>query len=208
MDADDSSIPTRFERQVAFLEQNPDVGVCGTLMMAFGATFGTRYSSMEDARLKSALYFCGNPIAHPTVMLRSKVLRDNGLSYRSEAYPMEDYQLWLDLIPFTKFHVLNEVLLLYRIHPESVGARHRKRQLEMTTEALQRNIASVGGYDLEREHDKIELIRAFFNHKLEDYSALNVSEISTFLDSATAQGFDISSDLSRLKKRTSQETSV
>ncbi|MHC1732039.1 MAG: glycosyltransferase family 2 protein [Bacteroidales bacterium] len=30
MDADDISLPERFEQQINFLEQNPDIGICGT----------------------------------------------------------------------------------------------------------------------------------------------------------------------------------
>ena len=36
MDADDISIPDRIEKQVAFLEKNPDVGICGSWFTAFG----------------------------------------------------------------------------------------------------------------------------------------------------------------------------
>ena len=37
MDADDISLPKRLERQVKFLEENPDIGLCGSWIRYFGA---------------------------------------------------------------------------------------------------------------------------------------------------------------------------
>ena len=36
MDSDDVSLPERFEKQIAFMEANPDVIVCGTWIQSFG----------------------------------------------------------------------------------------------------------------------------------------------------------------------------
>ena len=45
MDADDISLPARFEKQVAFMEANPDVAVVGCGIELFGMSHEKRYFS-------------------------------------------------------------------------------------------------------------------------------------------------------------------
>ena len=37
MDADDIALPTRFQKQITLLKNNPEIGVCGTWFTFFGA---------------------------------------------------------------------------------------------------------------------------------------------------------------------------
>ncbi|MFT5919102.1 MAG: glycosyltransferase involved in cell wall biosynthesis, partial [Granulosicoccus sp.] len=51
MDADDISLPTRFEQQVALLEKQPEIGVCGTNCIIFttkGEESPSQYASDND----------------------------------------------------------------------------------------------------------------------------------------------------------------
>ena len=43
MDADDISFPTRLEKQVAFMDKNPEVGVCGTWFKIYGTNRKIRH---------------------------------------------------------------------------------------------------------------------------------------------------------------------
>ncbi len=63
-----------------------------------------------------------------SVMLRKRVLDANQLKFNPEYVPAEDYLLWLDLIGKTRFAVLEDELVLYRYHEESVS--HSQRQLQ------------------------------------------------------------------------------
>ncbi|HAS7841575.1 TPA: glycosyltransferase family 2 protein, partial [Vibrio cholerae] len=55
MDADDISIKSRFEKQIEFLDSNPDIGVCGTWVEVFGENIKSKKWKMptQDPDLKA-----------------------------------------------------------------------------------------------------------------------------------------------------------
>ena len=68
-----------------------------------------------------------NCIAHPTVMMRSEIIKQ--LKYNEYQENIEDYDLWLRLL--NRGHVIakiDEPLLLYRIHDDSVTYVHLKKE--------------------------------------------------------------------------------
>lgn len=72
MDGDDISLPERFEKQITFLEKNPEVVLCGSWFNVIGSELVIKtpenYEDIKLALLK------GNCIAHPSVMMRNKFL--------------------------------------------------------------------------------------------------------------------------------------
>ncbi len=123
MDADDICLPQRFEKQVAYMETNPTIGVCGTWYTVFKETVENKMMTVEqpeeDSQIKvNFLNHCS--LGHPTVMARTALLKKN--KYDQNFYPAEDYELWTRLIAKTSFHNLPEVLLLYRWHGANISA--------------------------------------------------------------------------------------
>jgi glycosyltransferase involved in cell wall biosynthesis len=121
MDADDISLPTRFEKQILFLKKNIDVGLCGTwtkLIDEFGNISGIDKTIKNHEAIKSNLLF-KNQIDHPTVMIRKELLKNN--KYNINYFNCEDYELWSRLIFITKFHNIQEYLLLYRQHCSNIS---------------------------------------------------------------------------------------
>jgi glycosyltransferase involved in cell wall biosynthesis len=119
MDADDVALPTRIERQVDYLERNPDVDILGTAMQSFGYSRYTHYFPSSHDRCKAQLLFnvC---FGHPTVMMRSEIFSNKGNLYRSELRQYsEEYELWCRLVDDYKFCNLPDVLLRYRTFPPS-----------------------------------------------------------------------------------------
>lgn len=99
MDADDISLSERFEKQMAFLEANPEVDVVG----------GSINEIDEDGndRGKVIVYPSGpkecyeffakrNPHAHPDVLFRKSFFDKAGCKYRPEYRQNQDTMLWLD----------------------------------------------------------------------------------------------------------------
>jgi len=126
MDADDISLPNRFEEQLKFLEQNPDYGICGTQVKLIGRE-GMLNKPCDDESLRWWI-FKGSPLAHPSIMMRASVLRDNKLSFNPDAYVVEDFELWWHMAFHTKMANLNHVLLHYRIHEQQVSSARNKLQ--------------------------------------------------------------------------------
>ncbi|WP_223549304.1 glycosyltransferase family 2 protein [Aestuariivivens sp. NBU2969] len=128
MDGDDVSLPERFEKQVAFLEEQSDVVVCGAWYISIGTGVIKPYPEMHEANKLRLLE--GTCFAHPTIMLRKSVLVENQLKYDVFSEPAEDYALWVDLLQYGRFYNLQEPLLKYRIHDKQVSQERRAVQIE------------------------------------------------------------------------------
>ncbi len=101
MDADDVALPHRLEKQVSYLEENPEVGlVSGRIKHVDGQPDGRGIShfvdwvnevhSTNDIALKR---FVETPIINPSILCRREVMEEQG-SYEDGDFP-EDYELWL-----------------------------------------------------------------------------------------------------------------
>jgi len=116
MDADDISLPDRFEKQVAFLRRNPEVAVVGGAAELFSdqGDLGRqmRHPCQPDA--VAAVLEENNPLIHPSVMMRRAAVRDVG-GYRLPFPPSEDYDLWLRVAERYRLANIPDVILRYRI---------------------------------------------------------------------------------------------
>lgn len=119
LDADDLWHPSKLERQVAFMEQNPDIHILGTQITRVSpGEFGpvveqVRYPTF-DPDIKRMLFSGNNAIAHPSVIFRPEViLRTGGYD---NTYPIaEDYHLWLKAAGWFNFANLEDNLVDYTV---------------------------------------------------------------------------------------------
>jgi glycosyltransferase involved in cell wall biosynthesis len=121
MDADDVAYSNRIAKQVQLLDENPDIGACGTLVRYFprGVVQGgaQRYETWINTLVEhddiTRDIFVECPIAHPTMAIRRAVLEQVG-GYQDNGWP-EDYdlvfRLWTNGIAMAK---VPEVLLRWR----------------------------------------------------------------------------------------------
>lgn len=123
MDADDISLPNRFEVQYNFLEKNPDIGLLGAAMLQFGNSKKDSkkiFRPQASNKIASTFMFY-NPISHPTVMIRTEKL-DSGFSYDFPKY--EDYHLWIKNFKNIGVYNLNDIVLKYRRHGNNVTSTY------------------------------------------------------------------------------------
>lgn len=127
MDADDISLSDRLEKQVEFMDKNPDIGVSGTWVKIFGEVSEyTLKHPIDDGSIKSSmLFFC--PLAHPSVIIRKDIFCNNGLCYRLEETYAEDYGLWARAANILKFANLPHVCLKYRMHNSNTNSNIQKK---------------------------------------------------------------------------------
>ncbi len=130
MDADDISLPVRFEYQVAYMDQHPLCGVCGCNVNVFGSKQFTIKYPNDPSDFK--LYF-ENPFAHPTVMIRKSVLDNNKICYNESLRFSQDYDLWVQLFSLTEFANLDKILLNYRISDQQITSTRRQQQYDICT---------------------------------------------------------------------------
>jgi glycosyltransferase involved in cell wall biosynthesis len=116
MDADDISFPDRLEKQLAYIEEHPQVGILGTWINNIdknGLLRGTWRPPTNSKMLKWTLFF-GVCVAHPSVLMRRDLITKLNF-YRPEAAHAEDVDLWFRASALTEFGNISEVLLKYRV---------------------------------------------------------------------------------------------
>ncbi|WP_293651709.1 glycosyltransferase [uncultured Campylobacter sp.] len=120
MDHDDISLPTRFEKQVAYLDEHQDVGVVGcwytTILSHKTMVYPIEHSEIIYGIINGSCY-----ILHPASMIRKSVLIKNNIQYEEEFSPAEDFMLWGKLIEFTKFYNIPDFLFQYRDHIDNTS---------------------------------------------------------------------------------------
>ena len=143
MDADDISLPERFERQLPLLEAGADI--VGTGLLEFGErvgeVLGRRTPPTDPDQIRRVIRF-RDPFNHPTVVYRkSAVLAAGG--YTDMAL-MEDYLLFTRMVETgARPANLAEPLVCYRIGAGAY-ARRGGRQLLRSEIALQRRFRMLG----------------------------------------------------------------
>lgn len=98
MDADDVSLPSRFESQLEYLRAHPEVAVVGSWTREFSTASGTIHERRypETAAEIGEWMHYRNPLSHPTVMFRTRVVREVGMY--AKGFPLaEDLELWIRL---------------------------------------------------------------------------------------------------------------
>jgi glycosyltransferase involved in cell wall biosynthesis len=154
MDADDVSVPSRFAKQVAYLDAHSDVGILGGNIREFderGARAEIWRRPTEPNVIAWFLLF-GNCIAHPTVMMRRDVFERFG-PYRDCA--CEDYDFWLRAHSETKMANLPDVLVHYCIREDQASKLFPARSTDLD---LQRAMMSdLVGREVTRS--SVELLR-------------------------------------------------
>ena len=119
-DADDRSLPDRFSQQVAFMEANPDVGVCGTWMQTFGESTQVLQYPTDHETIKRSLLF-GTGLGHSSILLRKRSFDARNLRYDESYQHCQDSALWSRAARWIQLANLPEVLAWYRIHPQQIS---------------------------------------------------------------------------------------
>ena len=143
MDSDDISLPQRLQVQVDYLEKHPDVDLVSVGMRLFGAKEGTWIREINPEKVKIEAMF-HSPVLHASSVWRKDAFERQGLRFRQEMVPAEDYDLWTRaMLKGLKLVNLPEVLYEYRIHEaqatvqtDKTTAKSREVQMAYLQEAL------------------------------------------------------------------------
>ncbi len=118
MDADDISMPERFEEQIAYLRQHPEIDVVGGAIEEIDENSKSRGKIIVYPETPEECYrfFAKrNPHAHPAVMFRKSFFDKAGCKYRPEYRQNQDTMLWFDgMRNGTKHANLPDVVLRFR----------------------------------------------------------------------------------------------
>ncbi|WP_461638815.1 glycosyltransferase family 2 protein [Labilibaculum euxinus] len=137
MDADDIALPTKLEKQIAYLDTHPEVIVCGTQIERFGLNKCKKKkiswirTNNEEIKAQLLLSSC---FAHPTVVIRSSVIKEFNFKYDANYEHMEDYKMWADLAKIGNFYNIPESLLRYRLTEGQICSKYKDLQVDKVRE--------------------------------------------------------------------------
>ena len=150
MDTDDVAYPKRFEKQIIFLEKNPNIDVVGSWVSEFDGTEDEiiSYRKLPESHndiIKYAKDRC--PINHPTAIYKKTAVFKSG-GYQKMMW-FEDYYLWARMIMNNyRFANISEPLVNMRI---GFGQFERRGGVRY----------AVSEYNLQKEFLKIGFIDVF-----------------------------------------------
>ena len=123
VDVDDIATPRRLEKQMDFLNSNPEIGLVGSFGIKIdkvGQTIQKIILPVFDKKIRKEL-IKANVFIHGSVMARKEVFEKVG--YYNEAFKyVQDYELWGRIAQEYKLHNLPEALLIRRETKDSLSS--------------------------------------------------------------------------------------
>lgn len=153
MDSDDVSLPQRFEKQLIFMEEHPELDVSGGWIEEFtdaDEKCGVRQTPVHPEEFRNYLKF-RNPMNHVTVIFKKASVLEAG-GYR-HVPGFEDYDLWTRMLLQGKnFQNLPEILVEVRTNPDMYGRRggmaYFKRNAAFRKKQYKRKVINLAEYFL------------------------------------------------------------
>ncbi len=172
IDADDLALPERLERQIAFLESNPDYVLAAggyQEIDAVNKVTKTDAAGAPDWECSWGAHF-RMPFLHSSLVFRRSVAMDNDVIFDDAYAGAADFEFTQRLLRFGKGVTLPGVFAQYRVHGENLSTIHMHRQRNAAQRAATKE-ASVIFPDVD-----ISKIKALFNFIHGD-SALNTDTL-------------------------------
>lgn len=130
MDADDVSLHDRFEKEIEYLEDHPEIGLVGCFFREMDGE-GTVSEVVSDFPTEPAVLqwrlFLENPIPHPCVMMRRSIFEQMG-GYDERWSISQDYDFFVRSSRITRLSNVPEVLYHRRVHDGSVTCTRNEEQ--------------------------------------------------------------------------------
>lgn len=133
MDGDDISLPTRFEKEIAFLEEHPEYDIVSTPMIYFDKEGDFREGTAVQKPTPEQVV-CGSAICHAPCVIRTKSLKAiNGYSTKKSTLRVEDVDLWIRLYAHgSRCFNLSEPLYKMRDDSDAISRRKFKYRVNST----------------------------------------------------------------------------
>lgn len=141
IDDDDIAAPTRFEKQVNYLNTHPNIELCTSDYLYFGDINDGRVAVEGEMARAWSVLTC--PFDHPTIMFRRDFFVNHNLLYDENRGFVEDWELWQRAFrKGMRVGCVHDILLYHRWHNGSAGQTNKT--VEMMREMIQTNFKELG----------------------------------------------------------------
>ncbi len=151
MDADDVSLPERFEKQIEYMENNPQVIVCGSAMELIGEwqskyNRNMIYQELPEKDVLQVFLLFGNNMNIPNnvALFRHQELSKHNIKYNEKYIYAQDFRMWVECSKYGECQNLPEVLVQYRIHDKAVSIDKQEQQKECAKNILSEQLSWLG----------------------------------------------------------------
>ena len=159
-DSDDISYPARLEKEVKFLDENPEIsGVSSWL-----ETFPNNKFIPMPKNIKAIDFLGGCLFSQPASMLRIEDFRKNNFYYNADLTTSEDYDLWARAVKVLNFANLQEPLIKYRKNPNSLYHRSNKKAVEIDKNIKNELLQDLVGSE-KLQKDVLETVTNYYQKK-------------------------------------------
>lgn len=128
LDSDDTAMPQRLEKQVAYLETHPEVGVCSSWFSHMDTGEIIRIPE-DDRSLRQGLCM-SCLVCNGSIMYRASVMREHDMQYDPEFPKSDDWALLRRLLRVTKLGAVQEPLFAFRPSPNSMSRSNKEVMLK------------------------------------------------------------------------------
>lgn len=146
MDADDISMPSRFEKQIEYLLKNKNIVAVGTqcdLINSEGVIIGKKNFPCDFASIKK-LIFERIPMQQPSIMVNKNLLPKDFVWYDKNFGAAEEIELMFKFFQLGEIRNLPEKLLQYRLHGNNTSLKNVKKTFYLTVKSRIRGITVYG----------------------------------------------------------------
>ena len=164
-DADDVSLPIRFEKQVHFLRDREEVVLVSCnieLINSAGESITEQKRACEPEMMAWYLLFYNRIAGHSQVMYRREPVAAIGGYCESYRY-CQDYELWCRLVGVGDIATIPEVLLKQRRHEGSISAEKSLEQRRYAIDTARQNFKRLTHADITFEQAE-DLERFWLGH--------------------------------------------
>lgn len=143
MDCDDIAGPQRIEKQLQFMLNNPKFIACTCHYIRQGLGENTNILIPREHISREYLLFF-NYILNPGSFFNVLSCKRNNVIFREWVSGASDYLFWAELAKYGELGLVEEVLMIYRLHPEQETVFHKQRQLTGVLEIVQHQLKHFG----------------------------------------------------------------
>ncbi|TNJ45769.1 glycosyltransferase family 2 protein [Tamlana fucoidanivorans] len=149
MDGDDISLPSRFEKQLKVLQNNPEIKACGCWLQCFGVSSKVlKYKELHE-EIKTQMLLANSMSLCSSMLERKTYVHFNFDETKTHA---EDYDFWAKSAWTCKMYNIQETLYYYRTHKEQVSILYNDIQ-KVQDVKIKLSLLHKIDYDKERYED-------------------------------------------------------
>lgn len=140
LDCGDICLGKRFAVQEAFLEENPEIKIVGSNVLAVDINDNFLYSinlPLIDKDIKNKMYF-NSMLIHPAILFAAEILPTIGL-YPLNHQSVEDYAFFFSISKKYKMANIEQYLTQIEINENGISVQKRKQQVKGRIRIIKEN---------------------------------------------------------------------